>query len=114
MDQARTLIEALVAGQYDARLRGTRKTCALQFGDDERVVIEVNDGYFGIAPEGVSEDCQISCSLEDFVRMFRGEQNLVTSIMRGRVGLRGDLEVAQMFQSVFSSTGDQRPPHASR
>src|SRR5262245_51839178 len=102
MEQSRTLIEALVAGRYDARLRGTRKICALVFSDDARVSVEVNDGFFGIAPEGASADCQLSCSLDDFVKVFRGEQNLITAIMRGRVGVRGDLAVAQMFQSIFS------------
>lgn len=107
------LVEALVAGRYDARLRGVRKTCAVQLSDDQCVVVEVNDGYFGIAAEGTSEDCQLTCSLDDFVRIFRGEQNLITAIMRGRVGVRGDLSVAQLFQSVFSP-GDQRAPRAAR
>lgn len=111
MQQARELIEALVTGRYDARLRGTRKTCALQFDEDERVVVEVSDGAFGVAPAGTTEDCQLSCSLDDFLRIFRGEQNLITAIMQGRVGVRGDLAVAQMFQSVFCP-GDRRAPEA--
>jgi len=113
MEQAKTLIEALVAGRYDARLRGMRKTCAVRLGDHERVVVEVNDGYFGVAPADTTEDCELSCSLDDFLRIFRGEQNLITAIMRGRVGVRGDLAVAQMFQSVFSP-GDQRAPQPTR
>jgi len=113
MEQAKMLIEALVTGRYDARLRGVRKTCALRFGDDHCVVVEVNDGHFGVARDGATQDCELSCSLDDFTRIFRGEQNLITSIMRGRVTVRGDLSVAQMFQSVFSP-GDQRPPQAAR
>jgi putative sterol carrier protein len=113
MRPARDLIEALVAGRHDARLRGTRKVCALEFSDDERVALEVDDGSFGVAPEGASEDCQLSCSLDDFLRIFRGEQNLITAIMQGRVGVRGDLAVAQMFQSVFSG-GDEAAPEATR
>ncbi|WP_437729434.1 SCP2 sterol-binding domain-containing protein [Sorangium sp. So ce861] len=113
MSQARKLIEALAAGRYDARLRGIRKVCAVQLSDDERIVVEIADGSFGIAPEGASEDCQLSCSLDDFLRIFRGEQNLITAIMQGRVGVRGDLGVAQMFQSVFCP-GDQQTPEATR
>jgi putative sterol carrier protein len=112
MQQARQLIEALVAGRHDARLRGTRKVCALEFSDDERVVVEVKNGVFGLAPAGASEDCQLSCSLDDFLLIFRGEQNLITAIMQGRVGVRGDLAVAQMFQSLFSP-GDKRAPEAN-
>ncbi|WP_437915378.1 SCP2 sterol-binding domain-containing protein [Sorangium sp. So ce302] len=113
MSQARKLIQDLAAGRYDARLRGTRKVCAVQLSDDERVVVEIADGSFGIAPEGAIEDCQLSCSLDDFLRIFRGEQNLITAIMQGRVGVRGDLGAAQMFQSVFSP-GDQQAPEATR
>ncbi|WP_437278133.1 SCP2 sterol-binding domain-containing protein [Sorangium sp. So ce375] len=113
MSHAKELIKALTAGRYDARLRGTRKVCAVQLTDDERVVVELADGSFGIAPEGASEDCQLSCSLDDFLRIFRGEQNLITAIMQGRVGVRGDLGVAQMFQSVFSP-GDHQAPEATR
>jgi len=113
MEQAKMLIQALVAGRYDASLRGVRKTCALRFGDEHRVVVEVTDGHFGIAPDDAIEDCELSCSLDDFARIFRGEQNLITSIMRGSVGVRGDLSVAQMFQSIFSP-GDQRGPQATR
>jgi putative sterol carrier protein len=115
MERAKMLIEALVKGRYDARLRGIRKTCALRFGDDHRVVVEVNDGYFGIARDDAVEDCELSCSLDDFVRIFRGDQNLITSIMRGAVGVRGDLSVAQMFQSVFSpGTSEVRSRRAER
>ena len=106
MQHARDLVKALVTGRYDPRLRGTRKTCALQFGD-ERIVVEIDDGSFGIGPEDASEDCRLFCSLDDFLRIFRGEQNLITAIMQGRVGVRGDLAVAQMFQGVFSP-GDNR------
>jgi putative sterol carrier protein len=113
MEQAKMLIEALVAGRYDARFRGLHKTCALRFDDEHRVVVEVDDGHFGMAPDDATEDCELTCSLEDFTRIFRGDQNLITSIMRGRVGLRGDLAVAQMFQSVFSP-GDQRAPQPAR
>lgn len=113
MLQARKLINALVAGRRDARLRGTRKSCALEFSDDERVVVEVNDGEFGIAPESASEDCQLSCSLDDFLRILRGEQNLITAIMQGRVGVRGDMAVAQMFQSAFCP-GDEQALEATR
>jgi putative sterol carrier protein len=111
MQQARNLVKALVTGRHEPRLRGTRKTCALQFSDDERVVVEIDDGSFGIAPEDAREDCQLTCSLDDFMRIFRGEQNLITAIMQGRVGVRGDLAVAQMFQGVFSP-GDKRAPGA--
>ncbi|WP_437484312.1 SCP2 sterol-binding domain-containing protein [Sorangium sp. So ce1014] len=114
MRQARDLIEALVMGRYDARLRGTRKVCALQFTDDERVAVEVNDGSFGIAPEGAREDCQLSCSLDDFSRIARGEQNLITAIMQGRVAARGDLVIAQMFQSVFCPGDGQAPEETPR
>jgi len=104
MKQARTLIEALIAGREDARLRGVRKVCALEFSDDEQVMVQVDDGSFRIANEGAREDCRLFCSLEDFLRIFRGEQNLITGIMQGRVRVRGELEVAQMFQSVFAPT----------
>ena len=105
MEQAKTLIEALVAGRYDARFRGTRKTCSLDFTDGTRVVVEVNDGYFGIASDARSADCELSCSLDDFVRIFRGETNLITAIMRGCIRVRGDLAVAQIFQSAISPAG---------
>ncbi|WP_129581173.1 MULTISPECIES: SCP2 sterol-binding domain-containing protein [Sorangium] len=109
MSKARKLIEALAAGRYDARLRGIRRVCAVQLSDDERILVEIADGSFGVAPEGASEDCQLSCSLDDFLRIVRGEQSLITAIMQGRVGVRGDLGVAQMFQSVFSPRDDQTP-----
>ncbi|WP_437587358.1 SCP2 sterol-binding domain-containing protein [Sorangium sp. So ce1000] len=113
MLQARELIKALVVGRRDARLRGTRKSCALEFSDDERVVVEVNDGEFGVVPECASADCQLSCSLDDFLRILRGEQNLITAIMQGRVGVRGDMAVAQMLQSVVSP-GDEQALEVTR
>ncbi|WP_437781314.1 SCP2 sterol-binding domain-containing protein [Sorangium sp. So ce315] len=112
MRRARDLIEGLVVGRYDARLRGARKVCALAFTDGERVVVEVDDGSFRIAPEGASEDCELSCSLDDFSRIIHGEQNLITAIMQGRVSVRGDLAVAQMLQSAFYP-GDEGSPGAT-
>jgi putative sterol carrier protein len=102
MEQSKMFVEALVTGRYDPRLRGVRKTCGLRLGDNNRVVVEIDDGHFGIASDDAAADCELSCSLDDFARIFRGEQNLITSIMRGSVGVRGDLSVAQMFQIVFS------------
>ncbi|WP_438026848.1 SCP2 sterol-binding domain-containing protein [Sorangium sp. So ce233] len=112
MRQARDLIQALVVGRYDACLQGTRKVCSLSLTGGERVLVAVDDGSFRIAPEGASEDCELSCSLDDFSRIVHGEQNLITAIMQGRVGVRGDLAVAQMFQSAFCP-GDGRAPGAT-
>ncbi|MGK3997390.1 SCP2 sterol-binding domain-containing protein [Sorangium sp. So ce1024] len=112
MRRAIDLIQALVVGRYDARLRGARKACALALTDGERVVVEVDDGSFRLAPEGASEECELSCSLDDFSRIVHGEQNLITAIMQGRVSVRGDLAVAQMFQSAFCP-GDGGAPGAT-
>lgn len=57
-----------------------------------------------VVHEGTGDaDCIVRCSPDDFVRLARGEQNLVTAFMQGRVEIEGDLALAQALHGILPS-----------
>ena len=62
--------------------------------------IEVDHGRIAVTDSAESGDCTIRTNAEDFVRIASGEQNLVTAFMQGRVGVEGDVSLAQKLHGI--------------
>jgi len=59
--------------------------------------LEVHDEIATMTESTAPADCVVRCNEEDFVRIARGEQNLLTAFLQGRVQLEGDYALAQRF-----------------
>jgi putative sterol carrier protein len=106
-NEAISIVQAFVARRFDERLSDVRTVCALEFTDDgERIVVALDRGALSIAPPDTRADCVIASSIEDFLDVFRHRKSLVTSIMRGRIVVTGDLTVALLIQGLLPSPQD--------
>ncbi len=52
-------------------------------------------------------DCVIRCDENDFVRIARGQQNLITAALQGRVRIEGDLALAQKLHGFVRAAAPE-------
>src|SRR5262249_19726035 len=64
--------------------------------------IEVKNQIATMTESTAPADCVIRCDETDFVRIARGEQNLLTAFLQGRVQGEGDYALAQRFTVSFA------------
>ena len=69
--------------------------------------IEVHDGVVTITESTAAADCVIRCDEADFVRLARGEQNLLTATLQGRAQVEGDYALAQRFHGFIRAAADR-------
>jgi ubiquinone biosynthesis protein UbiJ len=69
--------------------------------------LEVRDETVAITESTAPADCVIRCDEADFVRIARGEQNLLTAALQGRVQVEGDYALAQRLHGFIRVTRKQ-------
>jgi putative sterol carrier protein len=69
--------------------------------------IEVRDGAVTITEGTAPADCVIRCEEADFVRIARGEQNLLTAALQGRVQVEGDYALAQRLHGFVRGSQER-------
>jgi putative sterol carrier protein len=68
--------------------------------------LEVKDGVTSVSESTAPADCVIRCDEADFVRISRGEQNLLTALLQGRVQIEGDYALAQRLHGFIRGRRD--------
>ena len=69
--------------------------------------IDVRDGVAMITESTAAADCVIRCDEVDFVRIARGEQNMLTAFLQGRIQLEGDYALAQRLHGFIRGTHER-------
>ena len=69
--------------------------------------VEVHDEIATVTESTAPADCVFRCNEADFVRIARGEQNLVTAVLQGRVQAEGDYALAQRWHSLIRTVLDR-------
>jgi hypothetical protein len=69
--------------------------------------LEVRDETVAITESPAPADCVIRCDEADFIPIARGEQNLLTAAMQGRVQVEGDYALAQRLHGFIRVTRKQ-------
>jgi putative sterol carrier protein len=72
--------------------------------------LAVEGGRVRVSEEDREADCVIECTEGEFLRIIRGEQNLLTALLQGRINITGDMALAQKFYGLVRSAS--RPPAA--
>lgn len=88
-------VDALVEKGYDPLLRGARGTCRIDVEGAGSRILRIDDGAVTLVDGPIEPDCVISASSEDFDRIARGEQNPLTTWLRGDLTVRGEVTVAR-------------------
>ena len=67
----------------------------------------VKDGEVTLSREGDDADCTITGTADgDLLRLVRGEMNLVTALLQGRIAIDGDIMLAIQIASSMPEVGE--------
>jgi len=69
--------------------------------------LEVHDKIATMTESTAAADCVLRCNEADFVRIARGEQNLLTAFLQGRVQVEGDYALGQRFHGFIRAALDR-------
>jgi hypothetical protein len=58
-------------------------------------------GSLAVSREMATADCVAVCRKEDFERMVVGKQNPTTLYLQGKVNVKGDARLLNLFQRLF-------------
>ena len=94
--------------KYEPILRGVHGTYLFEIDKVGNWFVAVDDGAIKIEETKRDADCTISCDERDFVDIVEGRRNLLTSVMQGRVKVRGDMALAQKFHGLVSTIAEER------
>jgi hypothetical protein len=104
-NSAREFFASLAERGFEPHVRGVRGTYGFDVQGAGHWHMAVDDGRLTIREGRESADCIITISEDDLVAAARGERNLLTLAMRGCVGIRGDLQLAQAFHAMIRAGG---------
>ena len=66
-----------------------------------RWLIEIEDGDVSISHRSAKADCVVRTKKSLFDGIATGQQNAMTAVLRGEVGLEGDRTLLVRFQKLF-------------
>jgi putative sterol carrier protein len=91
----------------DPRLQGINGSYRFDIEGAGSWRMEVRDGTVAITEGTAPADCVIRCEEADFVRIARGEQNLLTAALQGRVQVEGDYALAQRLHGFVRGSQER-------
>ena len=94
-----TLLEVVKQKAGDAPVLGNK--LKFDFGDGQILHIDGTEGSNAISTDDKEADCTINVSLENLVKIFKGELNPMTAAMMGKVKIKGDMSVAMKLKSLI-------------
>jgi hypothetical protein len=84
----------------DTNLRAISGSCRFDIQGAGSWIIALTEGKVAVrdGAAGVKADATIACSADDFMRIARGELNVVAAALQGRVAVTGSVALAQLLQ----------------
>ena len=103
MDSVEEAIERL-GDSVDARVaNGLRASYRIETEQGKDWTLEVSDGRFSVNGHRGQPDCTIRGDEDDLAHILRGEWDLLTAMLQGRVEIEGDLGIAQRLVALLRS-----------
>src|SRR4051794_7058564 len=106
--ETRAIIDALKAKQFAPRLEHVRGSYLFEVSGVGSWRFDVDHGKIAVKEGAGTADCIVRTDPADFVRIARGEQNLITGFMQGRVQLEGDPALAQKLHGLLPGPANER------
>jgi putative sterol carrier protein len=82
-------------------LRRTSGTYEFDIEDGGQWFVKLDHGTPTLEQKSEHPDCKIACSAADFIDIARGDRNVVTTFMQGRLSYSGDLAFALTFRRLL-------------
>jgi putative sterol carrier protein len=77
-------------------------------------LITIRRGDVTIAEQDGSADCVVQMDRALFARVADGTENAVAALLRGEIGVEGDIELLMLFDRLFPGPPDARGLSAHR
>ena len=113
MPTAHEVFEHYKNQKYAPLLRGVTGTYLFEIEGAGYWFLSVRGSAISIEEARHDADCTISCDESDFIDILEGRRNLITAAMQGRVKVRGDLLLAEMFHGVVGNIVQNRKGQAA-
>jgi len=75
----------------------------------ERWLVELKKGDVGVSHRNVGADCVVSADRALFEGVASGKTNVMAALLRGEMGVEGDVKLLVLFQRLFPG-----PPRVRR
>ena len=113
--ETRGLFEMVPPTFYAPEMRGVHAIYRFEIDDGEKWTMRVDDGTVSVGEAGRDDEpasCTIGGSDADVAAVLRGEQNMVTALLQGRISVLGDLAVGQRLVGALFifGIGEERSP----
>ena len=82
----------------------------------ERWLVELEKGDVGVSHGNVAADCVVSADRALFEGVASGKTNVMAALLRGEMGVEGDVKLLVLFQRLFPGPPRVRrtPPSQAR
>jgi putative sterol carrier protein len=107
----RQIIQDAKASSFDARFKNIEGSYRFDIEGVGSFRLEVHDGRLSLREDAAPADCVIASSVEDFVRIAEGQQNMLTAFMQGRVRIEGDLALAKVLHGILPAVPEGHDAH---
>jgi putative sterol carrier protein len=100
--RVQALFQLLGKTEATSFVREIQGTLQFDLGDAGHWQMKIDRGAVRVT-EGTPErpDCVLATDPEEFVRIARGDDNIIAAMLRGAIQLSGDLNVAMSFRRVL-------------
>jgi hypothetical protein len=113
-DPVGNAIENIRRNEYDPRFQEIQGSYLFDVTGYRRFRVDVDHGRLKLREDATTADCIIHTDRDEFGRIARGEQNLITAYMQGRVQIEGDPALAQQLHGILppppQKAGEGRQP----
>jgi putative sterol carrier protein len=107
-ESARAIFEALKTGGDVPLLHGVKGTYRFDIDGVGSWRLTVDDGAVWVREGPGEAECVIGLSEEVFVKMARGEKNLMTALLRSEIRFEGDRRLLKAYHGMLPA-----PPAAT-
>jgi putative sterol carrier protein len=70
--------------------------------------VAVDKGHLAVSRRNARADCVVRAAKDLFDEVAEGRANAMAALLRGRMGVEGDLELLVRFQRLFPGPPDSR------
>jgi putative sterol carrier protein len=103
------IFKAITDAGPNAYLRGVTGSCRFDLTDDGKWLVNVNNGAISAEQRPGDADCVLRLNSVEFRRIASGDESAIAGLLRGGIGVQGDLAMAMRIQRLFSNVPQQQP-----
>jgi putative sterol carrier protein len=110
LDPTTKFFDELGRREQEPMLRKLTSTLRIELVDGrktERWFVSVRKGQVSVSRADAAAECVVRCDRALFDDMARGKTNALAALLRGDIGVQGNVELVALFQKLFPG-----PPNA--